>query len=299
MRALKVGPSRGPDGYSPEPIARHGMGLYAAAMAVIETTIADHVAVVTLNRAEARNALNPQMIVDLAATWKTLAADANVRAIVVTGAEGTTFCSGFDLGTTIPIMTGSRAPENDYEQAIAQDLGLLGVATMRDYDPGKPVIAAVNGHAIAGGMELMLACDLRVVASGVRLGLSEVALGLIPAMGGTARLARHLPNAIAMELLLTAKPMMSDELATTGLINRLVDKADVLVVARELAATLAANAPLALTAARAVLKASADLSETDALALESERSATLATTEDAKEGPRAFMEKRPPVFHGR
>lgn len=268
-------------------------------MAVVETEITDHVAVVTLNRAEARNALNPELIVGLAHTWRSLAESDDVRAIVVTGAEGTTFCSGFDLGTTIPIMTGVREPENEHEQAIADDLGLLGVATLRDYDPGKPIVAAVNGHAIAGGMELMLACDLRVVATGVRLGLSEVALGLIPAMGGTARLARHLPNAIAMELLLTAKPMMSDDLATTGLINRLVDKGDVLPAASELAATLAANAPLALQAARAVIKASGDLTETEALEMESDRSAALARTEDAREGPAAFMQKRPPVFHGR
>ena len=268
-------------------------------MAVVETTVADHVALVTLNRAEARNALNPELIVELAATWRRLAADDEVRAIVVTGAPGTTFCSGFDLGTTIPIMTGARAPQDEHEQAVADDLSLLGVATLRDYDPGKPLVAAVNGHAIAGGMELMLACDIRVVASGVRLGLSEVALGLIPAMGGTARLAKHLPLAVAMELLLTAQPMASDDLAGTGLINRLVPVDDVATAALGLASTLAANAPLALQAARSVVKASADLSETDALALEADRSAALAQTEDAREGPAAFMEKRQPVFRGR
>ncbi len=259
----------------------------------------DHVAFVTLNRPEARNALNPELVVALAATWRELAGDDEVRAVVVTSSGGSTFCSGFDLGTTIPLMTGSRTPENDFEQAVVDDLGLLGVATLRDFDPGKPIIAAVNGHAIAGGMELMLACDLRVVATGVRLGLTEVALGLIPAMGGTARLARHLPTAIAMELLLTAKPVVSETLAHAGLINRLVEPADVLSVASGLAATLAANAPLALRAAREVIKASADLSEDEALSLEAQRSEMLARTEDAREGPLAFMEKRPPVFRGR
>lgn len=269
-------------------------------MAVVTTEISDHIAVVTLNRPDARNSLDPELIVELAATWHRLAADDDVRVIVVTGALGTTFCSGFDLGTTIPLMTGGREPQNTFEQAVADDLGLLGVATLRDYDVGKPLVAAVNGHAIAGGMELMLGCDLRVVASGVRLGLSEVALGLIPAMGGTARLSRHLPRAIAMELLLGAKPMSSDELAAHGVINRLVDGADdVLSVALELAGTLAGNAPLALRAARDVIRASSDLSEADALALEAARSAELSRTEDAKEGPRAFMEKRPPHFTGR
>jgi len=268
-------------------------------MAVVETSVADHVAVVTLNRPEARNALDPELIIGLAGTWRALAVDDDVRTIVVTGAEGTTFCSGFDLGTTIPLMSGAREPRNEHEQAVVDDLGLLGVATMRDFDPGKPVIAAVNGHAIAGGMELMLASDLRVVASGVRLGLSEVALGLIPAMGGTARLARHLPQAVAMELLLTAKPVPSDELAHTGLINRLVAVEDVLPTALELAATLAGNAPLALRAAREVIRASADLPEAEALALENQRSSELAQTEDAREGPLAFMEKRSPVWSGR
>lgn len=268
-------------------------------MAVLQIETKDHVAVVTLNRPEARNALNPELIVALADAWQRLADDDAVRAIVVTSGGGSTFCSGFDLGTTIPLMTGSRAPQDPFEEAVAADLGLLGRATLRDFDPGKPTIAAVNGHAIAGGMELMLACDLRTVATGVRLGLSEVALGLIPAMGGTARLARHLPRAIALELLLTAQPMTSDALAETGLMNRLVPVDEVLPAALGLAERIAANAPLAAKAARSVIRACDDLTEAEALALEAARSAELARTEDAREGPRAFLEKRPPVFVGR
>ncbi|MDH3684558.1 MAG: enoyl-CoA hydratase-related protein [Acidimicrobiia bacterium] len=268
-------------------------------MTVVDTEIANHVALVTLQRPHARNALDPELIVALVATWEALAADDEVRVIVLTGAEGTTFCSGFDLVTTIPLITGAREPADEHEQAVVDDRGLLGRATLRDYDPGKPVIAAVNGHAIAGGMELMLAADLRVVATGVKLGLSEVALGLIPGMGGTARLGRHLPPAVALELLLTAKPMTSDDLAATGLINRLEPVERVVAVAQGLAATIAANAPLAVRAARSVVRASADLSERDALALEEEQGAILSATEDAREGPRAFLERRPPVFTGR
>lgn len=268
-------------------------------MAVVGVETSDHIALVTLNRPEARNALNPELIVMLAQAWEQLAADDSVRAIIVTGAAGSTFCSGFDLGTTIPLITGAREPQNDFERAVLADRGLAGRATLRDLDLGKPTIAAVNGHAIAGGMELMLACDLRVVARGVRLGLSEVALGLIPAMGGTARLARHLPRAIAMELLLTAQPMSSDALAQSGLINRLVAAEDVLGAAFELASRIAANAPLAARAARSVIRVAGDLSEADALALEAARSAELVMTEDAREGPRAFMAKRPAVFTGR
>ena len=196
-------------------------------------------------------------------------------------------------------MTGSRSPENSFEQAVADDSSLAARATLRGHDLGKPLVAAVNGHAVAGGFELMLACDLRVVARGVKLGLSEVALGLIPAMGGTARLARQVPSALAMELLLTAKPVTSDSLATSGLFNRLVDAAEVGSVAHEVAGVIAGNAPLAVAAARAVVRASSDLSEREALDLEQAESNRLAATDDAREGPAAFMEKRPPRFTGR
>lgn len=268
-------------------------------MSVVLVSRDDHVATVTLNRPEARNALNPELIVALAATWDELAADDEVRAVIVVGAEGSTFCSGFDLGTTIPIMTGSRPPENPFEQAVADDPSLAGRATLRGHDIGKPLIAAVNGHAIAGGMEMMLACDLRVVARGVKLGLSEVALGLIPAMGGTARLARHLPSALAMELLLLAKPVVSDELETSGLFNRLVEPAAVGPTAADMARIIANNAPLAVAAARRVVRESGDLSEQAALDLEQAESDRLSGTEDAREGPTAFMAKRVPVFKGR
>lgn len=268
-------------------------------MSVLECEMRGQVALVTLNRPESRNSLNPELIVELAALWDGLGEDDDIRAVVLTGAEGSTFCAGFDLGTTIPMITGTREPQNEFEQAVADDSELLHRATLRGYDPGKPVIAAVNGHAIAGGMELMLSCDLRVVAHGVKLGLSEVALGLIPGMGGTALLARRIPSALAMELLLAAQPIASDDLAQSGLFNRLVPSGDVLTTALDLAETIASNAPLAVMAARRVAKASGDLDEAAALALESEAGTALVNTEDAVEGPLAFMEKRAPVFRGR
>jgi enoyl-CoA hydratase/carnithine racemase len=174
-------------------------------MSVLKIQIIDFVAIVTLNRPEARNSLNPELICELSKTWVELSLNPEIRAVVLTGADGTTFCSGFDLSSTIPIINGTKKPTNDFENAIAQDPSLMGKATLRDYDIGK----------------LMLSCDIRVVATQVKLGLSEVALGMIPAMGGTAKLARHLPTALALEMLLTAKPMISDRLAESGLINRL------------------------------------------------------------------------------
>lgn len=268
-------------------------------MDVVHTDIDGHVATVTLHRPDARNALNPELIIALADTWKSLADDDQVRVIVVAAAEGSTFCAGFDLGTTIPIMTGAREPGDEFEQRLADNLGLMGEATLRDFDPGKPVIAAVAGHAIAGGMELMLAADLRVCAPGVKLGLSEVALGLIPAMGGTARLAKHLPRAVAMELLLGGAPVLSETLEPHGLFNQMVPSGDVLTVAHELADRIAKNAPLAVQSARLVSRAAEDVSETEALRLEAEHFAMLAETADAREGPLAFMERREPRFEGR
>ncbi len=265
----------------------------------VTVELREHVAVVTLQRPAARNAMNPQMIVQLADAWERLRDDPEVWVCVVTGAAGTTFCSGFDLGTFIPIMTGSRAPVDEWDHRVAADPGLAGRATLRDLDLGKPLVAAANGHAIAGGMELLLAADLRVLAEGARLGLSEVKLGLIPAMGGTARLGRQLPPALAAELLLTGAPMLADAALAAGLVNRVVPASDVLGVALEFAEAIAANAPLAVRAAREVLRASGDLTETEALVLERRRSDELARTADAVEGPRAFLEKRPPRFEGR
>ena len=268
-------------------------------MSVVEVARDGHVATVVLNRPEARNAMNPEMIVTLVRTWEELRADDDVRAIVVTGASGSTFCAGFDLASYIPLMTGTRQPEDEWDRAVTDDPGLPAKATLRDLVVGKPVVAAANGHAIAGGMELLLAADLRVVAEGARLGLSEVALGLIPAMGGTARLGTHLPSALAAELLLTARPISAERAAEAGMVNRLVPADEVLATARELAELIASNAPLAARAALEVMRASRDLSEQEALDLEAQRAAELATTEDAREGPSAFMEKRDPVFRGR
>lgn len=268
-------------------------------MGVLEYQLDGHVGLLTLNRPEARNSLNPELIVGLAETWERVKEDPVVRVVVLTGADGSTFCSGFDLGTTIPLITGSREPQNQFEEAIAADKELLRRATLVGHDIGKPIVAAVNGHAIAGGMELLLTCDLRVVAQGVKLGLSEVALGLIPGMGGTALLRRHLPGALAMEMLLCAKPIISDDLANSGLFNRLVPVSEILPTALEIAQTIASNAPLAVQSARQVVRKSSDLEESEALLLETEIGEVLAKTEDAVEGPLAFMEKRSAKFHGR
>ena len=166
-------------------------------MSVLEIEFSEGIALVRLNRPEARNALNPELIVALANCWIQLRDDDSVRVIVLTGAAGSTFCAGFDLGSYIPLLTGARQAADEWDRAVLAEPDLPARATLRDLDIGKPLIVAANGHAIAGGMEMLLAGDLRVVASGARLGLSEVKLGLIPAMGGTARLTRLVSPALA------------------------------------------------------------------------------------------------------
>ena len=268
-------------------------------MPVLDVETNNGITLVRLNRPEARNALNPELIVALAECWAGLGADDDTRVVVLSGAGTSTFCAGFDLTSYIPLITGARQAEDDWDRAVLAAPGLVARATLRDFDLGRPLIVAANGHAIAAGMEMLLAGDLRVVASGARLGLSEVRLGLIPAMGGTARLSRLVSPALAAEMLLTGNPIDAEGALAAGLVNYVVGADRVEEIALELAATIAANAPLAVKAARKVMRQAADLSKTEALALERSESETLSHTEDAKEGPRAFMEKRRPVFKGR
>ena len=268
-------------------------------MAVLDVEINDFIALVRLNRPEARNALDPELIVALARCWDRIRVDDDVRVALLTGAPGSTFCAGDDLARFIPLLTGARQPEDEWDHAVMDDPEFAARACLLDLDLGKPLIVAANGHAIAGGMGLLLASDLRVVAAGARLGLSEVRLGILPGMGGTARLARQIPPALASEMLLTGTPIDAAAALAAGLINYVVDADKVVDVAMDLAATIAANPPLAVRSARNVTRRTADLTEAKAITLETEELAFLATTEDAVEGPRAFMEKRPPMFKGR
>jgi enoyl-CoA hydratase len=268
-------------------------------MSVLTTDLDQHIATVTLNRPEARNALSPELIVRLCDAWDEIAANDDIRVVVLTGAAGSTFCAGFDLARSIPILTGTKEPEDQWDEKFAKDHSLARKATLRDFDIGRPLVVAANGHAIAGGMEMLLAGDLRVAAAGARLGLSEVKLGLIPGMGGSAKPTRHVPGALAAELLLTGDPISAESALAAGFLNRVAVAEEVLDTALALARTIAGNAPLAVRAARDVLRQSRDLSEAAALALEAQHGEHLRRTEDAVEGPRSFLEKRAPVFKGR
>lgn len=267
-------------------------------MAVVDYRVEDHIAIVTLNRPEARNAINPEVAVRLAQAWEQVREDDAVRAAIVTG-TGSAFCAGADLGQLIPLRTGARQPENEWDREIINTPGLTSRAILRNFDPEKPVIAAINGHAIAGGMELVQGTDIRVSAPEARFGVQEVKWAIFPAGGSTVRLPRQLPYSKAMELLLTGDLVSAEEALALGFLNYVVPTHELLAKSMEIAQKIAANGPLAVKAIRQSARACLGRPEEDALRMELEFSAPVFQTEDAKEGPRAFMEKRAPVYRGR
>ena len=267
-------------------------------MAVVDYRVEDHIAIVTLNRPEARNAISPEVAVRLAKAWEQVRDDDNVRVAIVTG-MGSAFCAGADLGQLIPLRTGARQPENEWDRQIVDTPGLTSRSILRNFDPEKPVIAAINGHAIAGGMELVQGTDIRVSAPEARFGVQEVKWAIFPAGGSTVRLPRQLPYSKAMELLLTGDLVSAEEALALGFLNYVVPADELLTKSREIAQKIAANGPLAVKAIRQSARACLGRPEEDALRMELAFSAPVFQTEDAKEGPRAFMEKRAPVYRGR
>ena len=257
-----------------------------------------HVAILTLNRPQARNAMNPEVLVRLAEAWQRVHDDDSIRVAVITG-NGPAFCAGMDLGSMIPLITGARPPQDEWDEAVVSDKTLGYRATLRNFDTSKPVIAAINGFAIAGGMELVMACDLRIAADSAKFGLQEVKWAIFPGGGSTVRLPNQIPYARAMEVLLTGDQFSAQSMLDYGFLNYVVPENEVLDKALEMAEKIAANGPVAVCAVRRSVREAIGVSEPEALVREGELSASVYATEDAVEGPRAFMEKRQPVFKGR
>jgi E-phenylitaconyl-CoA hydratase len=254
-----------------------------------------HVLVITIDRPEARNALSLEMTKALCEAWRMLRDDAELRVAILTGAGDKAFCAGADL-KEIGAWYRSMTPIERREQA-EREPGLGGIT--RNLDPGKPVIAAINGHCLAGGLELALACDLRLAAEHATFGLPEVRRGIMPGAGGTQRLPRAVPLAMALELLLCGDPIDARAALRAGLVNRVVPAARLMDEARALAGRIARNAPLAVQTVRAAAYRGLGLPLADGLRLEQMLAEPLRATEDADEGIRAFAEKRDPEFRGR
>jgi enoyl-CoA hydratase len=251
-----------------------------------------HVVVVTMDRPEAKNALSPQMLVGMADAWDMIDSDNDVRAAILTGAGGV-FCAGADLKAM-----NSSQQDDDASRRFKEDTGLAWKALLRHHRLTKPLIAAVEGYAVAGGTEILLATDIRVASESAVFGVIEVTRGLFPLGGSTVRLRRQIPHTLAMELLLTGRKVSAQEAKEIGLIGRVVPDGDALSAAMEIAEQIALNGPLAVQAVKQSAYATEGMSEIDGLKIELELGLPIFATADAKEGTKAFAEKRTPHYIG-
>jgi enoyl-CoA hydratase len=257
-----------------------------------------HVVTLTLNRPEKRNAFNAEMLCLLADAWDMIDSDPDVRVAILTGAGGH-FSAGADLDRLVGALLSGKPTENEYEERIKADFGLIFKGFLKEYRTKKPLIAAVEGYCYAGGTEILQATDLRIAGKGATIAISEVVRGLFPMSASTIRLPRQIGYARAMELLLVGEPISAKTAKKWGLINDVVDDGKALKAAKKVAAKLAANGPLAVQGIKAAVLAAEAVPEADAFAKEMEIGMTVMSSEDAKEGPRAFLEKRTPNFQGR
>ena len=242
------------------------------------------VLLITLNRPDARNAVNAALAAGVAAALDRLDSDDDLQVAILTGA-GKGFCAGMDLKAFV-----------QGESPHVEGRGFAGIV---QGPPRKPIIAAIEGFAVAGGLEVALACDLIVAARSAKLGIPEAKRSLVAAGGALLRLPRRIPYHLAMEMALTGDPISAERGAEIGLVNRLADPGEAVAVARELAAAVAANGPLALEASKKILVEAQDWSEDEAWQRQGEISGPVFGSEDAREGATAFAEKRAPVWKGR
>jgi enoyl-CoA hydratase len=260
----------------------------------------DGVAYITFNRPEVHNAISPEVMVRLADAWVDFNEDPQARVAIITGAGTKAFSAGADLGRLIPLFTRARQPEDEWDRRVLENRGAVqSIALLRTYELFKPIIAAVNGFCLAGGMEMLQATDIRIASTNASFGLSEVKRAIIPAGGSLVRLARQIPYCKAMEILLVGDAISAEEAYRCGLVNYVVAPDELIPAAERLARAVAENGPLALQAIKEGVIRTTGIPLDDAFKLELELGRRVMKSEDAKEGPRAFMEKRKPRYTGR
>ena len=252
--------------------------------------VQDHIATITLNRPEAMNSIDPETRAELHDAWRRIKEDDAIRVAILTGAGDKAFCTGSDLKKTMPPKESFA--ELTFGRSTSDHL-LAGL------DTDKPLICAVNGYAMGGGMELALACDIRIASDNAVFALSEVKIGSIPGAGGTQRLPRAIGASNALLMLLTGDRCDAQEAFRMGLVSQVVDRSELLSAATGIAQRIAQNAPLSVRAIKRLVHSGMDMPLDAAMDTERYAFGLLRDTEDRIEGRKAFQEKRPPVYRGR
>lgn len=255
----------------------------------VNVHVEDGVALLTLNRPEAANALNIQMLHDINTALENIQYDRSIRVVIVTGDGNKAFCAGADL----------KERKGMSEEEVRKTVALIGRTVTHFEQLAQPVIAAINGVAFGGGLELALACDIRIASNNVKLGLTETALGIIPGAGGTQRLPRLIGIGKAKELIYTARRLSAEEAYAYQIVEHVVKPEELLDRAKAIAAEMAKNAPLSLIQAKVAINQGIQTDIATALQIESLAYSRLLYTEDRLEGLQAFQEKRTPVYSGK
>jgi enoyl-CoA hydratase len=251
---------------------------------------------VTLNRPEKRNAVNCEVMCRLYDAWVELDRDEALRVAILTG-RGSTFCAGMDLAEIGKLRAGIA--DSEWMERVRREPQVIYGSWLKTYRPAKPVILAAEGFARAGGTEILQGTDIRVAGESACFGVTEVQRGLFPMAGSAVRLRRQIPYAIAAEMLLTGEDLAARRAFELGLVNHLVPDGQALAKAREIAQRIAENGPIAVREILATLRETETLPEARAFEIEQQHGLRAMASEDAAEGPRAFLEKRKPVFRGR
>jgi enoyl-CoA hydratase len=254
------------------------------------------VLVVTLNRPEKKNAVNCEVMCRLYDAWLRLDAEDPLRAAILTG-RGDTFCAGMDLAEIGKMRAG--VADNPWMERVKMEPEVIYGAWLKTYRPTKPVILAAEGFARAGGTEILQGTDIRVAGESAKFGVTEVQRALFPMAGSAVRLRRQIPYAIAAEMLLAGEDLPARRAYELGLVNHLVPDGEALAKAKQIARRIAENGPLAVKGILATLRETETLPEAEAFAIEQRYGMQVMASKDAAEGPRAFLEKRKPVFEGR
>lgn len=259
-------------------------------MASVELSVEDHIATIVLNRPEAMNSIDPETRELLHRTWDRIREDDDIWVAIVTGAGSKAFCTGSDLKKTLP--TGETAAQQIFGSSSGGSL----IANLKT---DKPMIAAINGYAMGGGLELALACDIRICSENAQFALSEVQVGSMPGAGGSVRLPRYIGRSDAMLMLLTGDRTDAAEAWRIGLVSKMVPQAELMDTARKIAQRITRNAPLSVRAVKRMVLQGEDMPLSHAIDTERALFGLLYSSEDRIEGRKAFAEKRPPAFKGR